>query len=145
MGAGEGVPLLAAVADPEPPAGVVVPAGLAGLLGKLVEYGMTVLAERNGGLPSVPALDLLRAELRTAAVSSGGPVRRSLAVAGQARCLTVGEAAQVMGVSPRHARRLAAAGAVIAHRQGRDWLIDAAAAAEYRGRRTAWQQEQRAA
>lgn len=64
----------------------------------------------------------------------------------QARCLTVGEAAQVMSVSPRHARRLAAAGAVIAHQQGHDWLIDAAAAAEYRGRRAeAWQQEQRAA
>jgi excisionase family DNA binding protein len=136
-------PFLVRVDDAdEPPAGVVVPVGLAGLLGRLVEYGLGVLAERNGGLPQVPALDVLRTELRTAAASPGGHPRRILAVAGQARSLTVGEAAQVMGVSQRHVRRLAAAGAVIAHRQGRDWLIDAAAAADYHRRRAAWQQQQ---
>lgn len=127
--------------------GVVVPAELAALVDRLLGYGVEVLAARNGALPRVAALDGLRAQLHLSAVAArGGRSRTLVPLRSAARDLSVREAAQVMGLSVRHVRYLAATGALIARKRGRDWWIDADSADGYARRQQAWQQQgQRAA
>jgi hypothetical protein len=129
------------VKGPDEVGAVVVPPELAALVDRLVGCGLRTVADRYGALPTVPDLDELRLRLRAAAVSAGG--RRPRMLEPQCRSypqLTVGQAAQVMGVSSRHARRLAKGGVIIGRLVGRDWQIDANSAREYRERRRAWRQ-----
>lgn len=120
----------------------MVPAELAGLVDRLVGYGLAVLEQRNGTAPTLAGLEGLRVQLQLAAASSSGRPKRILAVpVAPASELTVAEAAAAAGLSARQVRRLAEGGALIARKRGRDWLIDADSA---RNRSRAWQ-EQRAA
>lgn len=118
--------------------GVVVPDELAGLVDRLLSYGLAVLEQRNGAAPAVPGLEGLRVQLQVAA-SSSGPARRMLAVpVAPARQLTVTEVAAVSGLSARQVRRLARSGALIGRKRGRDWFIDADSA---RNRSRTWQEQ----
>ncbi|MDH6141024.1 excisionase family DNA binding protein [Kitasatospora sp. GP30] len=128
------------ITPPRNATGVEVPPELAALVGQLLGYGIEVLAARNGTLPSVPALDGLRAQLQVTAASACGRPRRILATpVTPVRQLTVDEAARVSGLSPRQVRRLAHDGTLIARKAGRDWQIDEDSANRY-GRRRTWQQ-----
>lgn len=122
---------------PSPPDGTVVPPNLAGLTERLIGYGLDVLSSRNGHLPPIPGMDELRASLRSAAASASGRPRRTIVTLARGRDLTAVEAAVVMRLTPRHVRRLAAEGKVVARKQGRDWGIDRDAAYGYRGRTAA--------
>lgn len=124
------------------PAGVMVPPELAGLVDSLLGYGLNAFEARNGGVPDHPGLRLLRAQLLAAGASARGRARRTLLVPERSdiRYLSVQEAAPLMRVSPRHVRRLAEAGAIVAVKTGRDWWISAQAAEQYPGRRRAWQE-----
>lgn len=101
---------------------VMVPARLARPLALLAVTGARVIQERDGGLPLTAGMADLLAELATAA--SGGPV--PTVGPGQARWLSVAEAAMQSGLSARRVRELAAAGRLICKRvDRRTWLIDA--------------------
>jgi hypothetical protein len=125
-------------------AGVVVPAELAGLVDKLLGYGLDTLQRHNGAAPTVAGLEGLRVQLQLAAASASGRPRRILAVpVAPTRELTVAEAAAAAGLSARQVRRLAEGGALIARKRGRDWLVDADSATGY-GRSERWQGRQAA-
>lgn len=119
----------------------MVPAELAGLVDKLIGYGVMVLEQRNGTAPTVAGLEGLRVQLQVAARAASGTSRGMVVLPARPSYLTVGEAAERLGVSPRLVRRLAADGALRASKPGRDWQLDADAVED---RRRRWQ-EQRAA
>lgn len=117
------------------PGGVVVPPELAGLVAVLIGYGLEVFEARNGCSPDVPGLRLMRAQLSAAS----GSRRRMVVSPAQpsVRYLTVGEAAEVMGLSRRRVRELAADGVLRGRKHGRDWQIDSDSAHDRR--RSPWQ------
>lgn len=116
------------------PGGVMVPPELAGLVAVLLGYGLDAFEARNGGVPDVPGLRLLREQLSAA---SGTRRRRMVPpVQPAVTYLTSGEAAQVMGLSARRVRELAADGVLRSRKSGRDWQIDADSA--YDRRRREW-------
>jgi excisionase family DNA binding protein len=86
---------------------------------------------RNGGGQPPRGLAELFGQLRIAA--SGRLPGRIGTV--EPTPVTVAEAAQLAGVSPRRIRQLAASGRIRARRHGRDWLIDPHAAREWPARR----------
>ena len=100
--------------------GVLVPAELARPLARLAVIGAMKLRQDNGGLPLVPGMAALLAQLATAA--SGGEVRT--VVSSHPAWLSVRQASEVSGYSARWLREMAHGGQVIARRPGRDWLID---------------------
>jgi excisionase family DNA binding protein len=117
--------------------GVVVPDELAGPLRTLAIMAAEALMRQNGDLPLNRGLVSLLDELGRAARGRPG----ALMGAGTDDCpalsnsprsaLTVREAAGPMAVGCRQVRRLAAAGAIIAVKGGRDWCIDRQAAEDY--------------
>jgi excisionase family DNA binding protein len=113
------------------PGGVTVPPELARVVARLAVLGLAEMSRRDGGAPRVPGLAALLTEL-----SARGHEPPTVA-----SCLplsTSREAAALLGLSCRSARRLAASGRLIARRQGRDWLIDRESIEDYaRGRRAA--------
>lgn len=123
------------------PRGVVVPPELAGLVDLLLGVGLGTIERRDGALPPTPGLEGLRIQLRVTAAAARGTRQRMVVPTAQPSVtyLTVGEAAEVMGLKPRRVRQLAAAGILIARKHGRDWQIDSESAHDRR-RRT-WQQE----
>ncbi|MFC9637141.1 excisionase family DNA-binding protein [Streptomyces mirabilis] len=116
--------------------GVVVPAQMAALVDKLLEYGLDALATRNGTLPEVAGLNGLRAQLTVAARAARGTGRRMVLAPARPSYVTVGEAAELLGVSPRYVRRLAAEGVIRGSKPGRDWQLDRDG---LEGRRRRWQ------
>ncbi|WP_055491694.1 helix-turn-helix domain-containing protein [Streptomyces sp. TP-A0356] len=118
------------------PGGVVVPLELAGLVAVLLGYGLDVFEARNGGLPALPGLRLLRAQLSAASGTRGRRVVPPVQPA--VTYLTSGEAAKVMGLSARRVRELAADGVLRSRKSGRDWQIEADSAYDRRRRR--WQE-----
>jgi hypothetical protein len=121
---------------PGAPPGVAVPPHLAALVDRVLGYGLDVLASRNGQVPDIPELDGLRARLRELAMSARGRAVVTMGASGHG-WLTASEAAHVMGLTDRQARRLARGGQIISRKRGRDWEIDPDAARGYRTRRAA--------
>jgi excisionase family DNA binding protein len=118
-----------------PPGDVVVPGQLARPLARLATIGAEAIQRDSGGLPLVPGMAGLIAELDT---SASGPALGSVG-AGQSHpvsaagsWLTVDQAAGLAGgISCRHVRRLARLGHLIARRTGRDWQISRQSAEDY--------------
>lgn len=109
----------------------VIPPHLVKLTAFLVEYAAKELGSRNGGSPRMPHLPELRKILDAAMASASG--RPSVTMEAPSRALlTTSQAAALMGISVRRVRHHAAAGRIIARRSGRDWLIDACSARDYR-------------
>jgi hypothetical protein len=105
--------------------GVIVPPHLCRALARLAVVGLAELSRRDGGLTTAPGLAALLARLDA---SASGPAVETMEAQ---RWLAAREAAELAGTSARHARRLAAAGRLIARRRGRDWEIDEASARDY--------------
>ncbi len=88
---------------------------------------------RQNGIPvTIPGLD----EFRAALGAASGTRPRTMPVRAHRAELSTREAAKVMQVSDRRVRRLAQKETIRARKKGRDWLIDAEAAADYHRRRT---------
>jgi excisionase family DNA binding protein len=98
--------------------GVVVPPDLCRALSRLAVLGLREQSRRDGGVLPVPGLAAVLAEL-----SACGHVPATVDVRAVSP-LGSGAAASVLGLSPRSARRLAAAGRLRAVRTGRDWAFD---------------------
>jgi excisionase family DNA binding protein len=119
---------------------VTVPPELARPLVRLCVLGARELQQRDGGLALVPGLADLLSELDRSGF--GRPfgsmtiVSSPLTGSRASSQLTVGEAADRAGLSPRHVRRLAD-GRLIARKAGGTWLIDAASLADYGRQRIA--------
>jgi excisionase family DNA binding protein len=112
------------------------PPDLARLIVLMLADSEKHLSGLNGITPRLPGLAEYREQLRTAAASvNGRPFVMVNSSAAGAGWLTAGEAALVMGVSPRQVRRLARDGQIIAQQHGRAWWIDRFAAEDYRRRR----------
>lgn len=114
---------------PQVPAGATVPPELARQLVDAAVLGLAVQAGRNGGGQPPPGMRDLLARIDAAA--SRRACAPPVATVGP-RELTTADAARVMRVSPQQVRKLAAAHKIIARKVGRDWLIDAQAAEDYR-------------
>lgn len=111
-----------------PEDGVTVAPQLCRVVARLAVLGLAEITCRDGGPPSVPGL----ASLLTALDSSSGtaPVTVMPDI-----WITTSQAAAVLGLSCRQARKLAAAGRLIARRHGRDWQVSRQSAQDYaRGR-----------
>ena len=79
----------------------------------------------------MPHLPELRKILDAAVASASG--RPSVTMEAPSRALlTTSQAAALMDISVRRVRHHAAAGRIIAHKSGRDWLIDPGSARDYR-------------
>lgn len=103
--------------------GVLVPPGLCGAVARLAVLGLREQLRRDGGLPAAPGLAAVLTEL-----SSGGRAPETVVLLAP---FSSREAAELAGIDPRSARRLAASGRLIARRRGRDWEIDRQSAGDY--------------
>jgi hypothetical protein len=114
---------------------VTVPDELAGPLRTLAIMAAEALMRENGDLPLARGLVSLLDDLGRAARGRPcdplGPGRNDDSPGDSPRSATCREASVLMGVGARHARRLAAAGAVIAVKRGRDWSVDLRAAEDF--------------
>jgi hypothetical protein len=104
--------------------GVVVPPHLCRAVARVLVVGLAELSRRDGGVPAAPGLARLLAEL---SASGHGPVIVGSVPSG----MGTSEAAALIGVAPRSARRLAASGRLIARRCGRDWELDPQSVQDY--------------
>jgi excisionase family DNA binding protein len=111
--------------------GVVVPPGLCRVVARLALLGLADRGRRDGGAPVVPGLAQLLGQL-DAAGNGHAPATVVLP-----SWVTAGEAAEVMGLSRRSVRRLAASGRLIARRPGHEWQVDRQSAEDYARRRRA--------
>lgn len=111
--------------------GVVVPAELCRPLARLAVLGLAELTRRDGDVR--PAAGVLALLTELAEVGHAVPSVESRAV----RQLASGQAAAVIGCSPRSARRMAASGKLRASRPGHEWLIDQESAEDLARRRSA--------
>ncbi len=106
------------------------------LLLKLAETRLAEIRERDGGgrAPATPGLQALLGELR---MSANGRAVATLEtrVSAAASFLTASQAADVIGCTVRHARRLASAGILRSRRHGRIHMIERASAEDYRKER----------
>jgi excisionase family DNA binding protein len=117
---------------------VVVPDELAGPLRTLAVAGAEALMRRDGDLPLQRGLVCLLGDLGIAArgracdpIGAGNDDGLSLSNSPRSAAVTVREASHLMTIGCRQVRRLAAAGAVIASKTGRDWCVDRQAAEDY--------------
>jgi hypothetical protein len=115
-----------------PDGSVALPVRLALLAGFLVEYAAKEITERGGSRSAMPGLPELQAVLRDATASARGCPPRTIVPKARPAELTTSEAAALMGISARRVRHHASTGRLIARRNTRDWLIDAASASDYR-------------
>jgi len=120
-----------AASDPDSAEGAIIPPHLVEPAARLIEFGVKYLEMWNGGAPSSRALAALREILDAARATASG--RPPVTLEPQARpSYTTRQAAAVMGISERRVRHHAATGRLIAHKDGRDWLIDSDSVRDYR-------------
>lgn len=110
--------------------GVLVPPELARPLAAAARQGIASYDHRNGGGTVAAGLRELVDQLAAAVAP-----RRTPAVTVEARQLTTAQAAPVMGVTQRRVQQLARNGDIIAAKHGRDYLVDAQAAQQWKERR----------
>lgn len=125
---------------------VVVPAWLAPAVLVALRIGLLVMQRQNGEGRLSPALAGLLVDLEEAANrapaperSASGPAPTGGRMLGSSRdateMLTVAQAAERYGSSPRHIRRLCSSRKLPAVRSGRDWAIDSRDLDDYRFRK----------
>lgn len=101
------------------------------VLALLITKAERDMTRQNGLRPAIAGLDEFLASLRTAASGKAAAILPPRTAYEE---LTTREAAGLMNVTTRRVRQLAQAGVIIARKQGRDWAVDATAAADYRRR-----------
>ena len=113
------------------PAGVTVPPELCRFLHVAVLTQLQAEERLNaGGIPPAGLAELLR-ELRVSARRTPAATIGTV----DPTPVTVAEAAELAGVSPRRIQQLAAEGKIRARRFGRDWQIDPQSARDWPARR----------
>lgn len=114
-------------------AAVAVPLDLAPLAAFLVELGAREIVQRGGTRSAMRDLPRLQAILRPAAASARGTPARTMEPRSRPEELTTAQAAELMRISARRVRELARKGRIVSRKvAGRDWLIDAGSARNWR-------------
>lgn len=106
---------------------VLIPGAVAGEVLAAIVRDLTARAQRDGGLPTSRAAQVLfalhEAAIRHDETSGTGSAEATSATVNSA--VTVTEAAALLECTSRWARHLAETGQIAARRTGRVWLIDA--------------------
>lgn len=113
-----------------PDGSVIVPAHLAGPVRRILVRDLAQHVRTDGGTPTAGVRQLVYALSRAehhhdhaAAMSATGPI----SAPSPTLEISTAEAAQLMGCTDRHVRRLCRSGVFTARQVGRAWLIDQAA------------------